>query len=345
MLNSRYRVMELLGDGTFGRVLLAKDREDLLAIKVIRDVERYTESAVIEANILEDIRNKDPEGKRSRSAIMKRQFMHGRHLCLVFEPCGQSLYDFLKMNGFRGFWLQDIQTMARQTMEALGFLHKTMKMTHTDLKPENILLQSMARPDEAEFPRSALWKPDTGYDPNMPYRRPVSAGIKLIDFGNATYEKDHHTSTISTRQYRAPEVILSLGWNELSDNWSVGCIFMELYTGSLLFGTHENLEHLALMEQTLKHFPSHMLEATRQRPFVHQRRDSSGNCRLNWPDGAQDEKSVQLVRKQRRLREMVVSGHTAFADFVEYTLTIDPKKRPSALETLSHEFFRATYAD
>lgn len=32
--------------------------------------------------------------------------------------------------------------------------------------------------------------------------------IKIVDFGNATFEHEHHTSVVSTRHYRAPEVIL-----------------------------------------------------------------------------------------------------------------------------------------
>lgn len=32
-----------------------------------------------------------------------------------------------------------------------------------------------------------------------------------------------------------------------SDVWSLGCILVELYTGNLLFRTHEHLEHLAMM--------------------------------------------------------------------------------------------------
>lgn len=32
--------------------------------------------------------------------------------------------------------------------------------------------------------------------------------VKIVDFGNATYEHEHHTSVVSTRHYRAPEVIL-----------------------------------------------------------------------------------------------------------------------------------------
>ena len=38
--------------------------------------------------------------------------------------------------------------------------------------------------------------------------RPRNVEIKLIDFGGATHETEHHSSIINTRQYRAPEVIL-----------------------------------------------------------------------------------------------------------------------------------------
>lgn len=60
----------------------------------------------------------------------------------------------------------------------------------------------------------------------------------VIDFGGATYDDDEHKSTIvNTRQYRAPEVILEVGWSYPSDLWSAGCIITELYTGDLLFAT------------------------------------------------------------------------------------------------------------
>lgn len=41
------------------------------------------------------------------------------------------------------------------------------------------------------------------------WRKPICDEVKLIDFGGATYEDEHHTEIINTRQYRAPEVILS----------------------------------------------------------------------------------------------------------------------------------------
>lgn len=38
-----------------------------------------------------------------------------------------------------------------------------------------------------------------------------------------------------------------LGWDMSSDVWSFGCILMELYTGNVLFRTHEHNEHLSMM--------------------------------------------------------------------------------------------------
>lgn len=35
-----------------------------------------------------------------------------------------------------------------------------------------------------------------------------STDIRLIDFGSATFEEEYHSSVVSTRHYRAPEIIL-----------------------------------------------------------------------------------------------------------------------------------------
>lgn len=72
--------------------------------------------------------------------------------------------------------------------------------------------------------------------------------IRLIDFGSATFQDEYHSSVVSTRHYRAPEIILGLGWSYPCDIWSIGCILVEFYTGDALFQTHDNLEHLAMME-------------------------------------------------------------------------------------------------
>jgi len=72
--------------------------------------------------------------------------------------------------------------------------------------------------------------------------------IRLIDFGSATFNDEYHSSVVSTRHYRAPEIILNLGCSFPCDIWSIGCILVEFFTGDALFQTHDNLEHLAMME-------------------------------------------------------------------------------------------------
>jgi len=85
--------------------------------------------------------------------------------------------------------------------------------------------------------------------------------VKIIDFGGATYDYEKHSFLINTRQYRAPEVILeNLCWNESSDIWSLACILIEIYTGELFFDTHENLEHIAMIEKQCGPIPRWMVD-------------------------------------------------------------------------------------
>jgi serine/threonine protein kinase len=125
----------------------------------------------------------------------------------------------------------------------------------------------------------------------------MSTEVKVIDFGGATYEDERHTLIINTRQYRAPEVILeNYCWNESSDIWCMACIMMELYTGELFFDTHENLEHLAMIEKQCGAIPSWMAEKCTNKGIrdnldctgtaaAEMRVQSSGH-RLRWPSAA-----------------------------------------------------------
>ncbi|KYF42154.1 putative cell-cycle-associated protein kinase CLK, partial [Toxoplasma gondii ARI] len=69
------------------------------------------------------------------------------------------------------------------------------------MQPENILLL-----DDILIPVSAP-RPSSSSSKGR-YLRPAQVGVKIIDFGSATFEDDYHSSLINTRQYRAPEVIL-----------------------------------------------------------------------------------------------------------------------------------------
>lgn len=42
--------------------------------------------------------------------------------------------------------------------------------------------------------------------------------------------------------------------------FSIGCILVEFYTGDALFQTHDNLEHLGMMEVVMGRMPERLVQ-------------------------------------------------------------------------------------
>ena len=122
-----------------------------------------------------------------------------------------------------------------------------MNLVHTDLKPENILLVNSGY-QTFTYGQTIPSSSQTTSRSSETRRVLLDSEIRLIDFGSATFDDEYHSSVVSTRHYRAPEIILNLGWSFPCDIWSIGCILVEFFTGDALFQTHDNLEHLAMME-------------------------------------------------------------------------------------------------
>jgi dual-specificity kinase len=57
--------------------------------------------------------------------------------------------------------------------------------------------------------------------------------------------------------------IIGLGWSFACDIFSIGCILVEFFTGDALFQTHDNLEHLAMMEVVMGKLPPAMSRKAR----------------------------------------------------------------------------------
>ncbi|TMX01341.1 hypothetical protein EJD97_024670 [Solanum chilense] len=214
------------------------------------------------------------------------------------------------------------------------YLMHDLRLIHTDLKPENILLISPEYVKVPDYKVSSRSPKDGSY-----YKRiPKSSAIKVIDFGSTTYDRQNQTYVVSTRHYRAPEVILGLGWTYPCDIWSVGCILVELCSGEALFQTHENLEHLAMMEKVLGPLPQHMLKRVDRQAEKYVRRG-----RLDWPEGATSRDSIRAVLKLARLQNIIMQhvDHSAgdLINLLQGLLRYDPSERLTAREALRHPFF------
>lgn len=61
--------------------------------------------------------------------------------------------------------------------------------------------------------------------------------IYLIDFGSTVSEGDHHSTIVSTRHYRAPEILLGLGWSYPCDIvLMINIVVCGLYSSRALHG-------------------------------------------------------------------------------------------------------------
>ncbi|XP_039963540.1 uncharacterized protein LOC120776707 isoform X1 [Bactrocera tryoni] len=326
ILLHRYKIMATLGEGTFGRVVKVKDmeRDFCMALKIIKNVEKYREAAKLEINALEKIAQKDPHCEHLCVKMIDWFDYHG-HMCIVFEMLGLSVFDFLRENNYEPYPLEQVRHMAYQLCYSVKFLHDN-RLTHTDLKPENILFV------DSEY--------TTHYNHkiNREVRRVKNTDVRLIDFGSATFDHEHHSTIVSTRHYRAPEVILELGWSQPCDVWSIGCILFELYLGITLFQTHDNREHLAMMERILGQIPYRMARnhchysKTKTKYFYH--------GKLDWDEKSSAGRYVRDHCKPLfRYQMSDTEDHCELFDLIKKMLEYEPSQRVTLGDALRHPFF------
>ncbi|ORY02722.1 kinase-like protein [Basidiobolus meristosporus CBS 931.73] len=331
-LTPRYKIMQLLGQGTFGKVAECWDRvnRSYCAIKIIRAVQKYRDASKIEIRVLKTLRERDPFNL-NKCIHLNDCFNFRNHICMVFDLLSQSLFDFLKDNMFAGFPPHHIQHFAKQLLTSVAFLHD-LRLTHTDLKPENILLVN----------NDSRIVPSTRHN-NKNMKVLLDSEIRLIDFGSATFEAEYHSSVVSTRHYRAPEIILGTGWSYPCDMWSIGCILVELFTGDALFQTHDDLEHLAMMEIVVGKVPDRIVRGLGRNTQKYFK-----NSRLNYPNQDTNRTSQKYVKNMKPIESIIpplTNCNAYLLDLVKKMLTYDTAQRITAREALNHPYFSIQFDD
>lgn len=320
-LEDRYEISSTLGEGAFGKVVecIDRNRGQRVAVKIVKKFESFSKVARSEIAVLEEINSLDDDN-RFACVRMLDWFVHKAHICIVLELLGPSTFEFLRQKNFAPFSVEQIRHIAFQIFRAVSFLHRN-KLTHTDLKPENILFVSCDC--------------DTEYNQQTKcnHKKPRCLDIKVVDFGTATFDHQHHEALVSTRHYRAPEVILDLGWNQSCDVWSLGCVLIEYYLGRTLFPSHDCREHLAMMERVLGPIPPHLLKQTRMKHFVK-------NGRLNWDEASSSDcdirKHCSPLTQYMRTNS---NEEKQLFDLLSCMLDYDVSRRITLEEALWHPFF------
>lgn len=121
LTNLTDQISKLLGQGTFGKVVKARDRKrnKFVAVKIIRSVQKYRDASRIELRVLATLKANDDDN-RNRCIHLRDCFDFRGHICIVMDLLDQSVFDFLKGNGFVPFPNSQIQSFARQLFTSVA---------------------------------------------------------------------------------------------------------------------------------------------------------------------------------------------------------------------------------
>ncbi|CAO3588214.1 unnamed protein product [Absidia cylindrospora] len=330
----QYRVINLLGIGTFGQVVKCEriTTGELFSVKIIKNKVAYREQSRMEVEILKQLKSKlDSKGKQ-HILTLHHTFTYKNHFCLVFELLSFNLYELIKQNLFKGLSINLVRVFTLQLLDTLILL-KEAKIIHCDLKPENILLTSFDTPI-----------------------------IKVIDFGSACHEANKIYTYIQSRFYRSPEVLLGLQYTGAIDMWSAGCIVAELFLGIPLFPGNSEYNQLRRIIDMLGMPPQDMLDkGLNSEDFFN--KESKGNDNYTYTmksleQYGMEHKKTELPGKkyyaQTELPDLILQAKShqrpqenpkqdlvqrrSMIDFLQGLLELNPLKRWTPQQARYHPF-------
>ncbi|KAJ1847675.1 U4/U6 small nuclear ribonucleoprotein prp4 [Coemansia sp. RSA 2703] len=333
LLDDRYLVQSILGQGVFSSVVKALDKQEntQVAIKIIRQNEAMYRAGIKEQRILERLQSVDPEGKMHVVRFL-RSFVHRGHMCLCFELMSLDLRQIVRKYGRNsGLSLQAVQVYGSHLLLALDLLRRC-QVVHGDIKPDNCFVSDQCN------------------------------NVKLGDLGSACDVAECEiTAYLVSRYYRAPEIILGMPYDQAIDMWSLGVTLFELYTGHIMFPGRNNNHMLRLMMETRGPFSNRMLRKGQMwqqhfedngggvmdlivRPVVNAGAVAGSDIiqRLKIAKPTRDIKSRVLQATPPGSSPKDVELATRLAGLLERCLELNPEKRITPVEALRHPFFAQT---
>uniref|UniRef100_A0A3B4ZP73 non-specific serine/threonine protein kinase n=1 Tax=Stegastes partitus TaxID=144197 RepID=A0A3B4ZP73_9TELE len=285
---NRYTTLKQLGDGTYGSVLMGRSNEsgELVAIKRMKR-KFYSWEECMNLREVKSLKKLN----HANVVKLKEVIRENDHLYFVFEYMKENLYQLMKDRENKMFSENEIRNIMFQVLSGLAFVHKH-GFFHRDMKPENLLCMG----------------------PEL---------VKIADFGLAREirSKPPYTDYVSTRWYRAPEVLLrSSTYSSPIDLWAVGCIMAELYTLRPLFPGNSEVDEIFKICQVL------------------------GTVKkTDWPEGYQLASAMNFRFPQcvpTHLKTLIPNASNEAIALMKDLLQWDPKKRPTAVQALRYPYFQ-----
>ncbi|PRP89625.1 cyclin-dependent kinase 2-like [Planoprotostelium fungivorum] len=210
---TKYEILEKLGEGTYGMVYRARDRETdrIVALKRIRldsDNEGIPATSLREISLLKELDHPNIVRLEDVLTTPNRLFLVFEFLDFDLKKYIDSVDDVIQPQLVKSYLYQLIQSIA--------YCH-SHRVLHRDLKPQNLLIDR-------------------------------KGALKLADFGLGRafgVPMRPYTKEVITLWYRAPELLMgSKVYATSVDMWAVGCIFAEMTTRRALFQGDSEVDQL-----------------------------------------------------------------------------------------------------
>uniref|UniRef100_G1QVP2 Cell division protein kinase 5 n=1 Tax=Nomascus leucogenys TaxID=61853 RepID=G1QVP2_NOMLE len=312
----KYEKLEKIGEGTYGTVFKAKNREthEIVALKRVRlddDDEGVPSSALREICLLKELKHKN--------IVRLHDVLHSdKKLTLVFEFCDQDLKKYFdSCNG--DLDPEIVKSFLFQLLKGLGFCH-SRNVLHRDLKPQNLLINR-------------------------------NGELKLADFGLARafgIPVRCYSAEVVTLWYRPPDVLFGAKLYSTSiDMWSAGCIFAGDGGRPWDWGWKPPVYPPELANAGRPLFPGNDVDDQLKRIFRYPLILDSVDTLLGTPTEEQwpsmtklpDYKPYPMYPATTSLVNVVPKLNATGRDLLQNLLKCNPVQRISAEEALQHPYF------
>jgi mitogen-activated protein kinase 1/3 len=364
----RYKLVRLLGKGSYGQVAEAYDTVGLkkVAIKKIVNVfeqEIDCKRLYREIYILRHLQH--PQVITLLDVIPPENNETFTDLYLVFEFVDTDLHKLIMSPQY--LTIRHIQVFLYQLLCGLKYIHSA-NVIHRDMKPANILLNEDCTLMICDFGLSRVMEPNKPtediskhlYSPNSKNNGQASGGVQAaITPTSAGFTQPSPQTTprsaaevpkfrrqltkhVVTRWYRAPELILLQDYNFAVDMWSIGCIFAELLS--------MQVESCPRYQERAPLFPGRScFPLSADRPTTYSDKLDQLNVIFNVIGTPREEdigylgEVKQYLRKlpkkePKDLKEMYPGAPIESLDLLKKMLAFNPENRISVDDALAHPF-------